>query len=360
MLKMLITGAACAAFVAPAATAQDVTLAVGDKAPALEHVDWLKGEPVEQFEEGEIYVLDFWATWCGPCVASIPHINELQQKYKDDKVHVIGVAIWPSPRMTPTAEFVEARGDGMDYRIASDIDGKTADAYMKAAGQGGIPTVMLVDRQGELAWIGHPMMGLDTALELMVKDEFTPERMEEEMDKIRKAEEERQAKIQPVMMRVQQALTPGAEDWEAAETALTELIELDSQFVNGAAPYLYIAKAKQGKTEEARKYAADLMSTVFKNDAQALNSMAWTIVGPQSPLLGDEMDTELAVTVAEKAATISNNKDADVLDTLARAYFMDKRLDDAVATQRKAVELAPGNAEFEDRLKEYEAAANQS
>ncbi len=354
MLKMLLAGVACAAIVSPA-LAQDVTLKVGDKAPMLESVEWIKGEEVTSFEEGEIYILDFWATWCGPCVASIPHINELQQKYKESKVNVIGVAVWGSQG---NEEFVEKRGDGMDYRVAVDIDDKTADAYMKASGQGGIPTVMLVDREGEIAWIGHPMMGLDTAVELMVKDEFTQERMEEEMARIQKEEEARQAKIQPVMMRVQTALQ--GEDWAEAEKALTELVALEKSFLNGAAPYLYVAKAKLGKTDEARKYAADLMSSVFKDDAQALNGMCWTIVGPDSPLTDEEMDTQLAVTIGEKAAELTDNDDADVLDTLARAYYVDQQLEMAVKTQKKAVELSGGNTEFQGRLDEYEEAAGSS
>ena len=230
---------------------------------------------------------------------------------------------------------------------------------MRAACRGGIPTVMIVDGEGTLAWVGHPMMGLDTALDLMVSGEFTPERMEAEMEKIRAEEEARQAKIAPVMARVQQALTPGSEDWASAETALAELIELDSNFISGAAPYLYVAKAKQGKMDEARKYAADLMSTALKDNPQALGGMAWTIVGPESPLVGEEMDTELAVTIAAKAVELTEEKDADLMDTLARAYYMDKAFPLAVETQQRVVEMAPDMPEYADRLKQYQEAANQ-
>src|SRR5262245_49788440 len=66
------------------------TLHVGDLAPPLAIAKWVQGKPVGAFEPGMVYVLDFWASWCGPCLASMPRASRLQDRH-EGKVIVIGV-----------------------------------------------------------------------------------------------------------------------------------------------------------------------------------------------------------------------------------------------------------------------------
>jgi serine/threonine-protein kinase len=144
------------------ATARGQLLGVGDPAPKLDVKSFVKGEPIATLEPGRVYVVEFWATWCGPCRVSIPHLTELQKKHPD--VAFIGVSIWEQDQ-NAVKPFVAAMGDQMDYRVASDAipengnanDGIMATTWMKAAGQGGIPTAFIIDKGGRIAWIGHPM-----------------------------------------------------------------------------------------------------------------------------------------------------------------------------------------------------------
>ncbi len=138
-------------------------LGVGDPAPALKVGGWFKGTPVTAFSPGHVYVVEFWATWCGPCKRSIPHLTELAHKYRAD-VTFVGVDIWerPSERTDATIAalvrpFVDRMGSKMDYTVAADgADGFMSDRWMKAALQDAIPEAFIVGRDGKLAWIGYP------------------------------------------------------------------------------------------------------------------------------------------------------------------------------------------------------------
>ncbi len=59
------------------------TLKIRDPAPAIKVQTWFRGQPITQLEKGKVYVLDFWATWCGGCIESFPHISGIAAKYKD-------------------------------------------------------------------------------------------------------------------------------------------------------------------------------------------------------------------------------------------------------------------------------------
>ena len=94
---------------------------------------------------GKVVLLDFWATWCHPCVASIPHLIALSQKYRDQGLVVIGHTDGTSTKLVP---FITAKK--IPYIIS--VGPNLGDAY----GVQGIPHVVLIDAAGKVAWQGHP------------------------------------------------------------------------------------------------------------------------------------------------------------------------------------------------------------
>lgn len=129
---------------------------LGDPAKPLAIAEWVKHGPVD-LEKGKgknIFVIEFWATWCPPCRKSIPHLSELQGKYKDKGVVVVGITSEEADTVKP---FVEKQGANMEYAVAIDDQGKTGEAYMAAFKQDGIPHAFVVDKKGIIVWHGHPM-----------------------------------------------------------------------------------------------------------------------------------------------------------------------------------------------------------
>jgi len=140
----------------------EVTLKVGGKAPPIHVEKWVKGEEVKAFEKGKVYVVEFWATWCTHCKGSIPHLTELAKANKG--VTFIGVAASErkeqdvsDKRLENLTSFVTRQGDAMGYHVAYDSDRKMGAAWMKASGTTDIPAAFIVDGEGKIAWIGHPM-----------------------------------------------------------------------------------------------------------------------------------------------------------------------------------------------------------
>jgi thiol-disulfide isomerase/thioredoxin len=152
-------------------------LNIGDPAPSLSHVKWLKGQPVQGFEKGKLYVVEFWATWCEPCKENIPRLTVLAQKYAGS-VSIAGIDIWESTDKKDVTfgkrveTFVGKEGDKMAYNVGvDDLGSDTANAWMKASGEGAIPMSFVIGKDGKIAWMGHAD-GLDEVLAQVTADKF--------------------------------------------------------------------------------------------------------------------------------------------------------------------------------------------
>jgi thiol-disulfide isomerase/thioredoxin len=115
--------------------------AIGSKAPDFELTD-LSGKKVQLSDfQGKVVILDFWATWCGPCRMEIPNFVKLQTKY-GDKLAIVGLTV-----SSPEADVRSfAQKQGINYSVLLEADNLT-DRY---GGIVGIPTTFVLDRQGRI------------------------------------------------------------------------------------------------------------------------------------------------------------------------------------------------------------------
>ena len=114
----------------------------------------LEGRPVRFQELNADYVLlDFWGTWCEPCLEAIPHLAELQAKYGPARLKVVGVACEQAPVDQRRAKVDEvSRKFGINYPILlSGMDGKSC-PVQQALQISAMPTMILVDRKGQVVW----------------------------------------------------------------------------------------------------------------------------------------------------------------------------------------------------------------
>jgi thiol-disulfide isomerase/thioredoxin len=316
----------------------------GDPAPPLTIDTWVKGEPVPELKKGHPYIVEFWATWCGPCRQTIPHLTGLQKKY-GDRMTIVGISSGERRGLVDVKPFVEQMGAKMDYTVAFD-QGATNAAWMQAAGQSGIPTAFVVDREGRIAWIGHPMGGLDQVVEQVVAGTYDVAKAKENRGRIKEAEGKLQAAAKN-------------QDVDRFLATLDELIAIDFvRYDQWAVKKFEILLFAVSKYDEGYAWAAELVNGPFAERADMLNAIAWAIV--DAPGLG-QRDLDLALKASTKAESLTGGEDGRVLDTLARIHLEQGNHGKAVTVQEKAVKLAidpKTKGEAQAKLDKYRAAAN--
>ncbi len=347
--------------------AQELTL--GSAAPKLELKEFVKGDAVKGFTKGKTYVVEFWATWCGPCRTTIPHLTKLQKKYKNE-LTVIGVAILEEDQ-SAVATFVEEMGDKMDYRVALDAvpkdgspeEGAMVKNWMEASGQAGIPAAFIVNGEGLIAWIGHPG-SMDDPLEKVMTGKWD---IAAEALKLKELLAQKK-KLEATFKKLQTLFGKFEDDGDAADL-LTELDLAAKNLPDRADQFsmikFQILASPKGNADQALSLGEKLVASELGENPEALNNLAWMLVAPDREKKADAKLLKFALKAALKADNLSERKDPSIADTLAKAYFDNSQIEKAIETQERVVELAVGSELENDpgvkkRLRQYKRALDAS
>jgi tetratricopeptide (TPR) repeat protein len=218
--------------------------------------------------------------------------------------------------------------------------------WLKAAGQDGIPSAFVIDREGTIVWIGNPLSGLEKVVDQVVAGTFDAKALAEQAEKLKK--------VQTDLRRAM-----GAQDFDKVLPLLDEMarLEPDSASQMAATKFMILAKAKNDMKAAYAEVEKD-MASPLKEDAEALNQISWTILDDEEIA---ERNIDLAMRMAVRAVEVSKGERADILDTLARAHYEKGDIAKAIEWQKKAIAKSPEEMkeDLEATLKKYEGQAGK-
>lgn len=125
----------------------------GEIAPEITISKWIEQAPVQiSALRGRVVLLDFWATWCGPCLAAFPHLRGWHEKYKDRGLVILGITKYyghgNGKEMPPAEELGFIERFKKQYALPYGVAVTDTDNNHRNYGVSAIPTAVLIDRQG--------------------------------------------------------------------------------------------------------------------------------------------------------------------------------------------------------------------
>lgn len=309
MLAHAIAAVACLALIA--APQEPEKLKVGSSMPSLDGVEIVQGSK-DGLADAKVTVVEFWATWCGPCKKAIPHINEFASANAWKGLRVLGVST--DEDKSKVKPFVDKMGSRMAYTVGWAGAG-VQDAWMKAAGQDGIP-VAFVCTNGKIAWIGHPMAPeFEASVRKCLSGRFDPElspKGEQYVEAGRNAAKKK--------------------NWREASKHFDDCIALKPEIFVDAMEAKYRMIADEQKDAAAAKAWASEVGGKLASSPIALAEFAVFVA--QSPALASH-DLETAQQLIDAAMASGGNK-TDVLVAAAHVAAAAKKFDAAVDLQNRA------------------------
>lgn len=157
---------------------------------------WLQGDPITEWEKDKVYIFEFWATWCGPCVAAMPHMEDLHHGILKEKLNAQIIGVNVSDRTPPERlkKFLAKQSVPPTYTIAVDTAKTAEQHWLRAQKVIGIPYAFAL-KNGKIIWRGHPQSLSGELISQMTHPDFvapqarTPKTDEEAPEVRRRARE---------------------------------------------------------------------------------------------------------------------------------------------------------------------------
>jgi len=337
------------------AAQNNITLQMGDKAPELKYQKWIKGEPTAITGE-KVYILEFWATWCAPCIDAMPHLSELAKKYEKEAVF-IGCNVLEKTNgksydsMLPQVEkFVSGNSSKMTYNVIFDTNEQfMRDQWLRASGKMAIPTTFVI-KGGKVAWIGHPA-ALEKVLEPIIKGEFDLEDYKKKAKASKEIMEKQMENYNQALKAIQ--IANEAKDYTKALSTVDEALVKQPIFKVVFSAQKFGILLKKSGNAEAISYADSLYQT---KEANMYRTVIAKLIGEQDGLSGEVY--QLAVDSYLKITPVTSAN-------MSKAALVASKQGDspkAVQLQQKAIDLGKeelNNPNFagkitEDTLLEYQ------
>jgi thiol-disulfide isomerase/thioredoxin len=334
-----------------------------DPAPAVHVGKWFKGTPVDHFEPGTVYVVEFWSTWSAPSKESFPLLTRIAHAYTN-QARVFAVSVFERENQDDAARFgkidsfVKEQGGQMDFAVAADASRFfMAQNWMWVADEYDLPTVFVIDKDGRIAWIGRPEKNLEGIVAKIVAGTFDRKAAHDELDARRSLRRKDQADLKQLSDLWQ------AKKYSEALAAIDRLATEKPSYKSGLIPFRFNLLLEADETA-AYAYARELAAGEYRDQPDNLDGMARGIC--QAPGL-KHPDYALAMELAKTACALTKETNPRHLATLAEVYYRRREFDRAIAAAEQALALAkkqPGlGATAEDlqsRLEQFKAARNKS
>lgn len=341
-------------------------LAPGQKAPALKLREFTKGEAISEFKPGSTYLVCFWSTWSQPSVAAVPMLNK-QQTIHGSKVVVLGVNIWEKKleehkealaKLLPTIQFRQA-SDWVEANQDSET-GHMSTKWVNAALME-VPVCFIINKEGVIAWIGHPS-NVEKPLQEVVDGKFDLPAFAKffavEQEEARKMMKLRQ-RLEPYRNLLDEAAKKGDKAFAAAmDEVFQKEPDLEPELAIGKVRLL-AGNQKDFTSKELVDYINRCFNVLYKNDGEKINELVWDLVDPATNrTLSKEVLTELLEGII-RADAMTQKKSFHIADTYARTLFLNGKVPEAIEVQTRAVDLAveaEDKASLKTRLEEYKKA----